>query len=301
MASTCDAFHLVQSGDECGTIASDAGISLADFYAWNPAVGTTCEYLGLGDYVCIDIIGVTPNSTTTTAATTTNSDGITTPTPIQTGMVATCNKFYLVQSGDECGTIASNEDISLDDFYSWNPAVGTNCTDLDVGDYVCVDIIGFTPTTTTSTPGDGITTPTPIQTGMVSTCNKFYLVQSGDECGTIASDEGISLDDFYSWNPAVGTSCQYLALGDYVCVDIIGFTPTTTTTSAGDGVTTPTPHQTGMVSDCDKFYLVQSGDECGTIASNEGITLANFYAWNPAVGTSCQYLGLGDYVCVGLL
>ncbi|OKL56098.1 hypothetical protein UA08_08661 [Talaromyces atroroseus] len=319
MASNCDKFYLVQSGDECGTIASSEGISLDDFYAWNPAVGTNCSALDLGDYVCVDIIGVTPSVTTTTAAsttataatTTTSGDGITTPTPYQTGMASDCDKFYLVESGDECGTIASDEGITLDEFYDWNPAVGTNCSSLDLGYYVCVDVIGVTAsattTATTTTSGDGITTPTPHQTGMVSDCDKFYLVQSGDNCYSIAEDNGISLDDFYDWNPAVGTGCASLDLGDYVCVDVVGVTPsattttaTATTTAAGDGITTPTPYQTGMVTDCDEFYLVKSGDSCDTIATDYDISLDEFYDWNPAVGTECYYLDLGYYVCVGI-
>jgi LysM repeat protein len=303
MVSNCDQFYLVVSGDTCSTIASNEGISLTDFYAWNPAVGTSCEYLGLGDYVCVDIIGYTPSTTTATSTTTTTAgNGITTPTPIQTGMASNCDLFYLVVSGDTCSTIASNEGVGLSDFYAWNPAVGTSCQYLGLGDYVCVGVIATTSITTTTTTGDGITTPTPIQTGMVATCDSFYLVVSGDQCGTIASNEGISLADFYAWNPAVGTSCQYLGLGDYVCVGVIGATSTTTsTTTTGDGITTPTPIQTGMVTNCDSFYLVVSGDECGTIATEYGISLTDFYAWNPAVGSSCQYLGLGDYVCVSIL
>ena len=57
----------------------------------------------------------------------------------------------------------------------------------------------------------------------------------------------------------------------------------------------------GMATNCNKFHLVVSGDQCGTIASNAGITLANFYAWNPAVGSTCAYLDLRDYVCIGTL
>jgi hypothetical protein len=161
-------------------------------------------------------------------------------------------------------------------------------------------------TTTTTTSGDGISTPTPIQTGMASNCNKFYLVASGDNCETIAMDEGISLTEFYTWNPAVGTNCEYLDLGDYVCVDVIGIVPsqtTTTTTSTigpGNGITTPTPYQTGMVTNCDLFHLVVSGDECGDIATKYGISLTQFYSWNPAVGSTCSFLDLGDYVCVGV-
>jgi hypothetical protein len=63
---------------------------------------------------------------------------------------------------------------------------------------------------------------------MVSDCDKFHLVQPGDTCSAVASTAGISLDDFYAWNPAVGTSCAYLDVGDYVCVDIPGVTPTAT-------------------------------------------------------------------------
>ncbi|GAM42975.1 hypothetical protein TCE0_044r17416 [Talaromyces pinophilus] len=305
IASNCDKFYLVQSGDQCGIIASNAGISLAQFYAWNPAVGSSCQYLYLGDYVCIDVIGAT-HTTTAASTTTTPGNGITTPTPYQAGMTSNCDKFYLVQSGDQCGTIASNAGVSLSDFYSWNPAVGSSCAYLYLGDYVCIGVIGASGTTTTAatttTPGNGITTPTPYQSGMASNCNKFYLVQSGDQCGVIASNEGISLSQFYAWNPAVGSACQSLYLGDYVCVDVIGVTPTTktSTSTSGNGITTPTPYQPGMVSNCDKFYLVQSGDQCGTIATKEGISLANFYAWNPAVGSSCAYLYLGDYVCVGV-
>ena len=119
---------------------------------------------------------------------------------------------------------------------------------------------------------------------MVTDCDAFHLVASGDECGTIASTYGITLANFYLWNPAVGSTCLYLDLGDYVCVNIIGgsttittTTATTTTATTGDGVTTPTPIQTGMVTDCDAFHLVVSGDECSTIASTYGITLANLY------------------------
>jgi hypothetical protein len=143
---------------------------------------------------------------------------------------------------------------------------------------------------------------------MASNCNKFYLVESGDQCGTIAANEGITLTEFYSWNPAVGTNCEYLDLGDYVCVDVIGVTPSQTSTETmiptstvlGDGIPTPTPYQTGMVTNCDTFHLVVSGDECGDLATDYGISLTQFYNWNPAVGSSCQYLELGYYVCVGV-
>jgi LysM repeat protein len=142
---------------------------------------------------------------------------------------------------------------------------------------------------------------------MTTTCDKFYLVVSGDTCSAVASAAGISLTTFYAWNPAVGTDCAYLEIGEYVCIDIIGYTPSTTTiststtTSSGNGVTTPTPYETGMVSDCDSFYLVSSGDTCTSIADSYGITVADIEAWNPDVGSSCTGIWLGYYICVGIL
>lgn len=73
---------------------------------------------------------------------------------------------------------------------------------------------------TTSSGSTGVSTPSPIQTGMVSNCDDFYLVQSGDGCWAISQAYNISLDDFCAWNPAVGSDCQYLQADDYVCIGI---------------------------------------------------------------------------------
>ncbi|KAG4436701.1 hypothetical protein IFR05_007815 [Cadophora sp. M221] len=311
MVTSCNAFYFVVSGDDCTSIASKKGITLANFYAWNPAVGNTCATLWADVYVCVGIIGSTTITTSKGPTTTAPSNGIATPSPIRSGMTQNCNTFYFVKEGDECGTIASSKGISIANFYTWNPAVGTSCTALWANTYVCVNVIGgstsksSTRATTTSKPaGNGITTPSPIQTGMVTNCNTFYLVKSGDQCGTIASSKGISLAQFYAWNPAVGNTCASLWLDTYVCVNVIGGTTTTsqkpTTTTAGNGVATPTPIQTGMITSCKKFKKVVSGDQCGTIATAAGITLANFYKWNPGVGSTCASLWLDYYVCIGI-
>lgn len=300
MTENCNKFHKVVSGDQCGVIASDNGVSIEDFYSWNPAVGGECRTLIVGYHVCVGIIGGVPPPTTTTG------NGISTPTPTQTGMVGNCNKFHKVVSGDQCGAIADDNSISLDNFYSWNPAVGSDCRTLIVGYNVCVGIVGgVPPPTTTTTGGNGIATPTPTQTGMVKNCNKFHKVVSGDSCPDLASKNSISLDNFYSWNPAVGSDCRTLIVGYHVCVGIVGGAPPTTTMSTttrpGNGVNTPSPIQTGMVGNCNKFHKVVSGDGCQPIATKYGVSLANFYAWNPAVGSDCRTLIIDYHVCVGII
>ncbi|KAI1360466.1 carbohydrate-binding module family 50 protein [Xylaria arbuscula] len=297
------------SSDTCESIAAANFLALSDLYTYNPSLSASSCPLIVGDSYCIEEnFGVPPPPPTSTR------NGISTPTPIQTGIASNCNKFYEVQSGDICDTIVAAYGIPLSNFYAWNPAVGSSCTTLIPGDYVCVGIIASSVTTTTTTTkatttsGNGVSTPTPVQTGIATNCNRFYLVQSGDVCDTIVAQYGIALTNFYAWNPAVGSSCTKLIPGDYVCVGVIGSVATTTTTTStttkaptGNGIATPTPIQTGMVSDCDEFYLVKTGDTCDAIASAKGISVANFYAWNPAAGlNTCKTLQAQTYACVGV-
>jgi LysM repeat protein len=298
----CTNWWVALDGDTCELIAESNFISLEQLYAYNPSLEDGCDIVVNTSYCIEQNFGVPPPTTTQPPPTTTTGNGISTPTPTQTGMVGNCNKFHLVVSGDQCGDIASDNDISLANFYAWNPAVGSDCRTLIIGYHVCVGIVGGVPPPTTTSGGNGISTPTPTQTGMVGNCNEFHLVVSGDSCPDIASDNSISLADFYSWNPAVGSDCRTLIVGYHVCVGIVGGTPTTTTTtSTGNGISTPTPTQTGMVGNCNKFHLVVSGDSCPDIASDNSISLANLYSWNPAVGSDCRTLIVGFHVCVGIV
>lgn len=137
-------------------------------------------------------------------------------------MVSNCDAFYKVVAGDSCVDIANSHAIPVSSFYSWNPAVNTDCSGLQANVYVCV---GITSTATVT----GITTPAPIQTGMVPNCNDFYKVVTNDQCGQIASAYTIPLSSFYSWNPAVHTDCSGLQASEYVCVGVAGAAAATTT------------------------------------------------------------------------
>ncbi|CBF71205.1 hypothetical protein AN6664.2 [Aspergillus nidulans FGSC A4] len=316
---TCNRWDLVQDGDTCSVyLEKYPGLSLAKLVEWNPAIGSQCQNLWVETYLCTGIEGWSaPTTTTATTTTSPPGNGIPTPTPTQPGMIADCNAFHEVKSGDTCANIAQSAGISVSQFTAWNSGVGTGCTSLWLGYFVCVSRVGATATmtTTTTSAGNGIATPTPTLPGMVANCDAFYLVRSGDGCAAIASSKGISLAQLYAWNTNLGTSCTGLWAEYYVCVSIVGVSPTTTTktttrtatttrttTTQGNGVATPTPIQPGMTTSCKKFHKVVSGDQCGTIASKAGITLVNFLRWNPGVGGSaCSSLWLGYYVCIAVL
>lgn len=140
MVGNCDAFYKVVSGDECGAIAASKGITLAQFYAWNTGLKGSCQLLWLDTYFCVSVVGINPSFTTKVATTTTKpGNGVATPTPIQAGMVANCNKFYLTTSSDaNCEGVAAKNKITTANFISWNPAVGSGCANLWLSTYYCV-------------------------------------------------------------------------------------------------------------------------------------------------------------------
>lgn len=217
-------------------------------------------------------------------------------------MSTNCNRFYLVQSGDGCYDIASDESIALDDLYSWNPALNGDCTGLFPNYYLCVGVMASEAPSTTAT-GGGPATPTPTQAGMVDGCSSFYRVQDGDGCYDIANSYHISLDDFYTWNPAVKSDCSGLFPSYYVCVGRGDSSPSPTSTApststTSGGVATPTPTQSGMATGCTRFHQAVKGDGCYDIAQSADITLDQFYAWNPALNGDCSGLYLDYYYCI---
>ncbi|KAI5248041.1 hypothetical protein E4T42_05775 [Aureobasidium subglaciale] len=297
--------------DNCSSIEAEFGINLAQFYHWNPSINQDCT--GLQEVAAYCVLGEDlPEGSP--------------PGPTQVGIASDCQDYYVVESGDGCqsiadasqitvtqleawnpavgsdcknlqpgyalckycGDLASDAGITLDQFYKLNPAVGNSCQYLVGGDYYCVATSSATKPTSTSKAASPTcaTAPGLIQTGVPCGCTKFIQQTTGKYCGDLASSASITLDQFYAWNPAVGTSCQFLAAGNYYCV------------AAPACVKAPGPSQSGMPCYCKQFVQQTSGKYCGDLAGDNGITLTQFYAWNPAVGDECQYLVGGDYYCV---
>jgi LysM repeat protein len=178
----------------------------------------------------------------------------------------------------------------------------SGCSNLWTGYYVCVGVPGTStaPLPSKTSPSNGISTPTPVQSGTTTDCAAFYQVRSGDTCSSISSQANIGLTEFYSWNPAVGASCNSLWTDYYVCISAVSPKSTPTTTSRGNGIATPTPAEPGMVGNCNRFHLAHSGDTCAAIAPWYGITAAQIIAWND-VGSDCSKLWTGYYVCTGTM
>ncbi|KAJ5766680.1 uncharacterized protein N7511_004296 [Penicillium nucicola] len=147
--------------------------------------------------------------------------------------------------------------------------------------------------TASLTSGYLVASPGTAAPGTTASCSKWTSAISGMTCAMVENMWEVTEADVEPCNPftlQVGTGCN-LAAGFYYCVQVNfgGACNTTTTTSttfvtsttpstttAGNGISTPDPIQAGMVSNCKSFHMVAGGDQCDSIASAAGISLANF-------------------------
>ncbi|KAH6953500.1 hypothetical protein DER45DRAFT_587025 [Fusarium avenaceum] len=303
LAKNCNKYHKIASTTTCSSIESYYKLPFAQFFAWNPAVEKDCSGLWVGYWVCVSVEGYTPTMTTVKATMTKPANGISTPPPVQNGMVKNCDKFHQIKSTTTCASIEDYYSLPSATFHSWNPAVGNDCKSLLVGYWVCVGTVGWKPPTkTTASPttptkaSNGITTPSPIQSKMVGNCNKFHMVTSTTTCSSIRDYYKISLADFGKWNPAVGADCANLWAGYNVCIGVIGGTPT----KPGNGIETPSPIQPNLVSNCKKFHKVTPTTTCASIQKYYKISMAQLAKWNPTVGSGCDKLWANYWVCVAV-
>ncbi|KAH6720371.1 hypothetical protein BKA61DRAFT_708661 [Leptodontidium sp. MPI-SDFR-AT-0119] len=156
-----------------------------------------------------------------------------------------------------CGNIEAGFSVTETQLLSWNTWIGSDC---DTGLYanlayggiraICIGLGGSSPTSTTSSSSTSTTfTMGPIPTDTIS-----------------------------GWQD----QCTNLWLGEAYCVQGPSATSTTTPTTTNPGPTGP------------------SGDSCAKVESEYDITFAQLYQWNPAIGSDCQFLVIGDSYCVGV-
>jgi hypothetical protein len=55
IASNCDEYYTVVSGDLCSEIETRFDITFAQLYQWNRAIGSNCESLWVGYAVCVAV------------------------------------------------------------------------------------------------------------------------------------------------------------------------------------------------------------------------------------------------------
>lgn len=109
----------VHSGDSCGSLAVECGITPAQFTVYNPST-TLCSTLAEGQHVCCSS-GTLPDF-----APKPNSDG-------------TCHS-YLVQGGDFCSKLAAQYSLTVAQLETFNVKTWgwMGCADLQAGGNICL-------------------------------------------------------------------------------------------------------------------------------------------------------------------
>ncbi|KAM7199498.1 hypothetical protein V8F20_005682 [Naviculisporaceae sp. PSN 640] len=240
------------------------------------------------------------------------------PTTAPADTIQDCTNWVIGEAGQTCESIASDYWIDVSQLYRYNPSLRNGCN-IVTGTSYCVEenwgIPPPEPSTTTSTTPTSTANPTPTPTqpgGMVPGCTKFYFVKPTDTCSSVLATNGLTISQLYALNPGVGSNCAGLWLEVYLCV--AGPTPsgpvtTTSSTSTStaiptgpNGIATPTPTMPpSIVSNCNKFYFVEPGTSCSAVLSNNGITLAQLFAWNSGVGADCSGMWANVHLCVGVI
>ncbi|KAK8145099.1 hypothetical protein G3M48_004923 [Beauveria asiatica] len=289
-------FTTASKDDTCSFIEGYWGISHKNFVEWNPAVKDDCSGIEIGYSYCVDVNhGGTVTSPPTSALPPA-------PSPTLDGIAKDCDRYHLIVKGDTCAGVTQRYGISMDQLVAWNKAVDKDCNGFWAAYYICVHVAGGAGT---SSPGSSPTPtsdpiPSPHQTGIAKDCDKFYLVTKGDTCDGVTAKFGISLDQLTKWNTAIDKDCNGFWAGYYICVHVAGgagtSSPGSSPTPTGDPV--PSPHQTGIAPDCDKYYLVAKGDTCGSITDKFGISMDQLTKWNPAIDKDCNGFWAGYYICV---
>ncbi|KAL5360255.1 hypothetical protein BJX96DRAFT_184441 [Aspergillus floccosus] len=274
--------------NDCSYIAAAEGVTTDELLAWNPSLSTTNCVFQSGNSYCVYRTNATPDTGDTSYCLPTNAT--------EPGTISICNCFTEVigyQNGSRysCDNIETGFGLTATQLLEWNSWMGSDCNSAlfnGLGYYdvraICVGVgstsTGSSTTTTATTTTSSITAPT--QTGIVADCEEFYTAKSGDTCASIEAQFGITFGEFYSWNPSIGSGCANLWLGYAYCVK----GPQSTATATGPGG----PVQTGITSNCNAYYTVESGDSCAAIESRYDLTFAELYQWNQAIGSDCENL-----------
>ncbi|KAF7343574.1 hypothetical protein MSAN_01977900 [Mycena sanguinolenta] len=131
---------------------------------------------------------------------------------------------YTVVSGDTCSAIEAKTGVSDSQLHALNPSINSGCTNLGIGQVLCLSSSGSS--------GGG--------------CTSTYTVVSGDTCATIEAKTGVSDSQLHAANPSINSSCTNLQIGQVLCL------------TGGSGGSTP---PSGGVSGIGKFSTLPMQSE----------------------------------------
>ncbi|KAJ6605304.1 hypothetical protein DFH09DRAFT_897553 [Mycena vulgaris] len=160
-----------------------------------------------------------------------------------------CAQTYTVVSGDTCSGIETTTGVSNTQLHALNPAINSGCTNLQVGQILCLEA----------------------GTGGGGGCTQTYTVVSGDTCSGIETTTGVSNTQLHALNPAINSGCTSMVPFHLICQYVLSVFAR----SDGGG------------GGCTQTYTVVSGDTCSSIETTTGVSDTQLHAMNPVINSGC--------------
>ncbi|KAG5351398.1 hypothetical protein C0989_006634 [Termitomyces sp. Mn162] len=324
--------YTIATNDTCDSVAVLAGalagttVTTTQIQSFNPDLGTYCQLMPLrvGKQICLSPNGGFPKIGATAGAqpSATPTALAPVPTPTISGSTSACGRWYKVQSGDICQTVALKNSVALTDFLTLNPEIDNSCSNLWLDYYYCVapfppfasvtaspiittnyssaTIMSYTIPTANYTPTTylvalttaGVEAPTNVADGTRTVaCGNYYNVQDSDTIDSVSELVGVNSTELETWNPelnsgslpATGSAiCIVFPMGNYTLVPLAP----------------PINAYPNATAACAQYYTVKSGDGCSSIAAEFGLTSSQLSLLNPGLKTDCTNLILGEAYCV---
>ncbi|AWG20897.1 lytic transglycosylase [Flavobacterium faecale] len=253
-------YYKVKQGDNLNAIASKYDVSVEAIMKWNNLNNSNIAY---GDNLKIGVadtaVKATPRKTITTAVAVQKSAVADTKSEIASNEEEATTeeaRFHIVQKGENLNSIARTHNVSVADLTAWNDL---STSTLALGAKLKIN---------TATPVEEVA----VVTAPVILKNIQYVVQKGDNLGTIAKKFGTSLTELKQWNRL---SSNAVTLGKALIV--AKNEPAITTNYASVNSFKKTD---SFANKAAKDYFVQAGDTLYSIARKSGVTIADLKKWN---------------------
>jgi membrane-bound lytic murein transglycosylase D len=254
--TTINEWYKIKKGDNLNTVAADYKVSVANLKKWNNIKGNT---VAMGKILKIKSTRPALNTPVfTTQQSLAENKTTKDDKSIDSLLVAENPTQHIVQKGDNLNTIATKYNISAEDLKKWNPITATS----------------FTPGARINITNSNAVVA---QVGVKPELKDItYVVQEGDNLGTIAKKFGTPTTDLISWNSIVKNK---ITAGKTLIVaknEIAIVTNNATADSFKKREIYPSKPK-GITND----YYVKKGDSLYSISKKyPGVTISDLEKWN---------------------
>ncbi len=258
--------HKVKKGDNLGEISEKYGVTIAEIKKWNKLRNNNVP---LGKKLKI----ISNERVVTTVRKLVMSENIASTEKIKKEQkidsTAKSEDFYIVQQGDNLSSIAKKHNVSVEDLKDWND-LSNNTVKLESK----LKIADIKTNNEIEIPEEVVAPKTEIK-------NVEYIVQNGDNLGSIAKKNGVAISDLKTWNDLNDNNIQIgtkIIVGKKLVLD------------KNQAVAEKAPKKDKITKNSkENHYFVKKGDSLFSIAKKyPGVTVSDIKKWNGIDGNSLK-------------